>query len=99
MENKKGRGRPKGSKNRKPYKNTGSSSHMAKLWDVYEHGKFVGTFKSTSEVGKLIGKSPVRCWQMAKGWNGGRKYDYPITSKTGFTVLEHGDPWGWWIKE
>ena len=98
-EKKRGRGRPKGSKNKRPYPYKGKDSHMSKLWDVYHHGKFIGTFKSTREVGKVIDRSPVRCWQMAMGWNGGRKTNAPITSKNGYTVLTHGEPWGWWITE
>ena len=97
MEKKKdGRGRPKGSKS-KVATPKGKNHWHAKLWDVYHHGNFIGTFKSQDEVSKVVGCSAMRCWQMANGWNGGRQYDHPITSKNGYTVLPQGDIYGWWI--
>ena len=96
MDKRKFNGRPKGSKNKNEYPRKGSSSHMAKLWDVYKWGRFIGTYRSTTEVSKVIEKTPVRCWQMANGWNGGRNFGRPITSRDGWTVLNHGEEYGWW---
>ena len=96
MDKRKFNSRPKGSKNKRPYPLSGAQSHIAKLWDVYRWGKFVGTYRSTTEVAKVIDKTPMRCWQMANGYNGGTTCGKPITSRTGWTVLNHGEEWGWW---
>ena len=98
MEQKRGRGREKGFTSH--FKGvTGADCHLSKLWDLYQHGEFLGTYKGLEEISELINRSKMRCWQMAKGYNGNRKVNRPITSKEGFTVLAHGESWGWWLED
>ena len=99
MDKRKFNRRPKGSKNKNPYPLTGHKSPFAKLWDVYQHGEFIGTYKSTAEVAKVIQKSPVRCWQIANGYQGNKNYGHPIVTQEGWSVLRHGEDYGWWLEE
>lgn len=74
-----------------PRDNTGSS------WDVYQNGEFIGTFPSLTRVGQIINHTPVYCWQMVYGKVSGRNMNRPHTDMAGYTVLKHGDQFGYWL--
>jgi hypothetical protein len=95
---KRGRGRPKGCVSHMKGV-TGARHYLSKFWDLYHDGTFIGTYKGFDEISEMINRSKARCWQMARGYNGGFKTTYPVTSIEGYTILEHGAAWGWWKED
>lgn len=83
----------------KKYYATGKEHHKTKQWDLYQAGKFIGTYYGLAALCSTSGHSPMRAWQMANGYNGNRKKDCPITCTNGFTILRHGEEYGWWIND
>ena len=75
----------------------GKEHHRTKKWDLYEGSRFIGTYDGLAELCSVTGHSPVRAWQMANGYNGNFKKPHPHTDLRGFTILKHGEEFGWWL--
>lgn len=75
----------------------GKDHYRTKKWDLYQAGRFIGTYYGLGAVCSVSGHSPMRAWQMANGWNGNHKKPHPHTDTNGFTILAHGEEFGWWL--
>lgn len=82
----------------------GKTHGNSKMYDLYQHGEFKGTYLTLQAVGEVIGKSAAYVYQMTTGKTG-KDYKsrnpngHPSVTESGYVVLKHGTLYGSWYNQ